>query len=537
MTLVQVTFPVLKGSRRFIIEKGRRWSVIEHLLLDALSRRASSAAELSEKSKLPRRVVVEAFVRLMRAGWVEVVATTKETLFQITTSGAARAHQDQLPSATITEPGWRSFAIEQLTGCVFRGRELDLLLKNQLPIHTDEQPVLHLSASPVNSLEDMSEVFTAIEGEDELIVGVDRGSEKLVERYALVTVKESQIDGLPTRAPPALSHLILGAVSQNRRKASSVALRPPKTVSATTTTNKDAPSFIEATYDPADLIVDSEEHVKSFERIINSASDRILIHSTFISDERSRVILPMLLKAAERGAKIDILWGQDDMGSSTNSSQFAAAKMQAAVDEAGKSGSITVHPFSTNSHAKVIIADSAKGWSALIGSCNWLASDFSSFETSFRLREPLIVGQLIRKLSGLAQGRPGVWNKFSVDLAVLGRRVMDLPAPGGRKVPMRLIYGSQHAKVVLDARDAARKRIFSLSHRIGIVAESMTLLPTLAAVKARGIDASFYYGRTTGPLSGGASLELIRTFKAAGFEIKPIHRPRIHAKVLGPVDI
>jgi hypothetical protein len=145
----------------------------------------------------------------------------------------------------------------------------------------------------------------------------------------------------------------------------------------------------------------------------------------------------------------------------------------------------------------------------------------------------MLVGQLMRKLAGLAQGRPGVWNDFAIDLAVLGRRIMDTPSPGGRKVPMRLLYGADHAKLVLKARDDAISRIFALSHRIGITAESLTLLPALAAVKERGIDASFFYGRTTGPLSGEAGADLVRSFAKAGLQVKPIHKPRIHAKVLG----
>lgn len=286
-------------------------------------------------------------------------------------------------------------------------------------------------------------------------------------------------------------------------------------------------------YDPTDLILDGDDHWRSFERIIMGASERVIIHSTFISGERAMAVLPLLLRAAERGVIIDVLWGQDDLGSSTRSSQFAAAKMQAAIDTAGRSGTIRVHPFSTNSHAKIIFADSQKGWNALIGSCNWLASDYKSFETSFRLREPMLVGQLMRKLAGLAQGRPGVWTDFAIDLAVLGRRIIDTPAPRGRKVPMRLLYGADHAKLVLKARDVAASRIFALSHRIGITAESLTLLPALAAVKERGIDASFYYGRTTGPLSGEAGADLVRTFARAGLQVRPIHKPRIHAKVLG----
>ncbi|MGB3901327.1 MAG: hypothetical protein WA973_22525 [Mesorhizobium sp.] len=98
---------------------------------------------------------------------------------------------------------------------------------------------------------------------------------------------------------------------------------------------------------------------------------------------------------------------------------------------------------------------------------------------------------------------------------------------------MRLLYGSDHARLVLKARDDAERRIFALSHRIGITAESLTLLPALAAVKEKGIEASFFYGRTTGPLSGAAGADLVRTFAEAGVQVEPIHRPRIHAKVLG----
>ncbi|WP_262031054.1 TrmB family transcriptional regulator [Microvirga sp. Mcv34] len=533
MTAVQVTFPVLKGSRRFIIERGRRWSVIEHLLLDAVSRGAASAADLAERSKLPRRVVVEAFIRLMRAGWVEIAATSKGSLFQITASGAARVHHDQLPSATVTEPRWRSFTVEQVTGSVYRGRELELCHKNQLPSHTDDNPVVHLDASPAHELEDMGEVFTAIEGEDELIVGVDRGSEKLAERYAVVTVREGVIEGLPARAPTLLRHAILNAASGVLGQRPAIAGEKDVSIVAIKDAVEELPKSIAAAYDSSDIIVDGDEHWRSFERIIVAASERVIIHSTFISDERAAAVLPLLLRAAERGVRVDVLWGQDDLGSSTRSSQVAAAKMQAAVDEAGRTGSITVHPFSTNSHAKVVFADSSKGWNAIVGSCNWLASDYTSFETSLRLREPFLIGQLIRKLAGLAQGRPGVWNDLAIELAVLGRRVMNMPSPRGRTVPMRLLYGADHAKFVLEARDSATRRIFALSHRIGIAAESLALLPTLAAVKERGIDASFFYGRTTGPLSGAAGADLIRTFAKAGLEVKPIHRPRIHAKVMG----
>lgn len=539
MSTVQVVFQVLKGTRRFIIERGRRWSVIEHLLLDAVSHGPATAADLAVDSRLPRRVIVEAFIRLMQAGWVEVVVTTKGSVFQITAAGAARVDQEQLPAATVTEPRWRSFAIEPITGSVFRGRELDLVHKNRVPGGTAELPVVQINSTPAQSVGDLSEVFGAIEGEEELIVGVDRGVDKLSERYAIVTVRDGVVEGLPGRASPLLRLLVGKAAEAAKKEAGSheatKAARDGSAVLASASPGEvEAPQTRDAAFDPSDMVIDGQEHARAFERIVTGANERLIIHSTFLSEERCDKVVPLLIKAAERGARVDILWGQDDVGTATRSSQVVAAKLQAQVADAGWDDSIRIHPFSTNSHAKIVVADTAKGaWNALIGSCNWLASDFESFEASMRLRDTFLVGSLLRKLGGLAQGRPGVWNDLAIELSVLGRRIMEQPSTGGRKVPMRLIYGSEHARLVLEARDNARERLFVLSHRIGLAAHPVALLPALASVEANGIAASFYYGRTTGPLSGARGAELVREFGKKGLHIKPIHRPRLHAKVLG----
>jgi hypothetical protein len=401
-----------------------------------------------------------------------------------------------------------------------------------------ELPVVHINNAPGYVIGDLSEVFGAIEGEDEFIVGVDRGAEKLAERYAIVTMRDGVIEGLPGRASPLL-RLLVGKAAEAIKKESArseavkAAIDGPTVLASASVEDVEVSQMRNAVFDASDVVIDGREHARAFERVVAGAAERLIIHSTFLSEERVQSVLPLLIKAAERGVKVDILWGQDDIGTATRSSQIVAAKLQAQVTDAGWEASIRVHPFSTNSHAKIVVADTVKsGWNALVGSCNWLASDFSSFEASMRLRDPFLVGDLIRKLAGLAQGRPGVWNDLSVELSVLGRRVMERPSVGGRTVPMRLIYGSEHTRLVLEARDRARERLFVLSHRIGLAAHPVALLPALAAVEANGIAASFYYGRTTGPLSGTAGAELIREFGNRGLNIRPIHQPRLHAKVL-----
>ncbi|KAB2941351.1 MAG: hypothetical protein K8F92_20420 [Hyphomicrobium sp.] len=537
MTTVYVTFPVLRGSNRFFIQVGRRWSVIEHLLLHAAATKPASAAELAQKSRLPRRVVLEAFIRLMRAGWVEMITEHGVLLFRATPIGAVNAQAEQLPAATVMQQQWRSFHIEQVSGGVFRTRELETRPLTNLPTTNETQIVRHLSASFSPGQEHLSHVYVAIEGEDEEIVGIQQTGARLTERHAVVTVKDGVIQGLPARASKALQAAVLEAAEKAlaERQTAPSSGKPAAHVSQQRkSTEAPAPLSRTALFDTSDLIVDGDAHRKSLEATIRAAKQRLIIHSTFVNDKAAAALLPSLLQAAARGAHIDLMFGQADVEEEENPSQAAAQRLAAAIANAGRKDAVTVHPFSTHSHAKIIVADNGQGaWQALIGSCNWLASDFSSFETSLRLREPAMVGEVIRALAGLSMGRPGVWTDFAQEMAALGRRIEKMPRGAGRTGNMRLLYAHDHAGLPLEARDKANARIFVLSHRLGIAARPVALLPILSAVAANNISAHAYYGRTTGPLSGAASAELIREYNNHGITIRPVHRPRLHAKVLG----
>lgn len=537
MTTVYVTFPVLRGSNRFFIQYGRRWSVVEHLLLYAAAEKPASAAEFAKNSGLPRRVVLEAFIRLMRAGWVEMATEDGALIFRATALGAVHALYEQLPAATVPQTRWRAYHIEQITGGVFRQRELETRPLAQLPASSDGHIVTHLGGTFLPGQENLYDVFVAIEGDDEEIVGVEQSGTKPTERHAVVSVRDGAIEGLPARASPALREIILDAASKalvaKVGKGSSTA--QPRAPAEPKSAEADAPALRTALYDSDDLIVDGEAHRKAIDRMIRAAKERLIIHSTFVN-ENSDQLLPALLQAAGNGARIDLLWGQADDDTPTNPSQAAAERLAGAIAAAGRKDSVNVHPYSTYSHAKIAVADNGKGaWQALVGSCNWLGSDFGSFEASLRLRDPQLVGELIRKLASLSKGRPGIWSDFATSVTVLGRRVERMPREKGRTAKMGLVFASEHSNLTLEARDHAERRIFVLSHRLGIAARPVALLPMLSAVSAseNKIEALAYYGRTTGPLSGLAGADLIREFAREGVTIRPVHRPRLHAKVLG----
>jgi phosphatidylserine/phosphatidylglycerophosphate/cardiolipin synthase-like enzyme len=97
---------------------------------------------------------------------------------------------------------------------------------------------------------------------------------------------------------------------------------------------------------------------------------------------------------------------------------------------------------------------------------------------------------------------------------------------------MQLLNSSDHAELVLRARDEAQHRIVVMSHRIGLAGRPMVVIPALAAARATQVGVELYYGRPTGVLSGVDAAGLAAEFAREGVAIKPVHKPRLHAKLL-----
>jgi hypothetical protein len=519
MSTVQVAIPVLRGKRRFKIEKGRRWSIVEHLLLWAVSDEAASAEALERDARLPRRIIVEAFVRLMRAGWVEMVSTREGTVFQATPTGRIQAALEDLQAFPLVQHRWLGFTFDQVTGTVFRSREVRPVHQNDLPAD-----VVRLPESSLHATEDMGDVFAALEGPDEVIVGVQASPERLVRRYALVSVTAGKVDGLPSRAPQALHDRVREAAQASAAQAPRLAAAPGRAESS--------PGPSEGVFRQSDLIVGGQAHRDFLCRTIRSARERVLIHSTFINEHAS-AFLPDLLHAAGNGVRVDVFWGQDEDRKINASSRAHAERLRAAIAEKDRSGSVLIHMFSTGSHSKVVVSDDGRGgWFAAVGSCNWLGSPFESFEVSAKVRDPDVCGRLVRHLATMSMGREGIWHELSTDITILGRRIEQSARTSERKVPMRILLAHDHAALALRASVEARKRLFVTSHRIGVAGKPMVIMPAVAAATANGVTADLFFGKGTDTLTAVAAGQMTLDLKSTGVRLLPVQIPRLHAKLL-----
>lgn len=533
MTIQRVAVPLFRGKRRFHLLKGRPWSPAEHLMLQAVARQSRTAAELSAASGLPRRVVLEMLIRLMRVGWIEISTSPGGTLFSATPTGVDRAGWQDLPTTQRSQKRWISFFVDRITGTPYRGREFQGLPKHKLEERTRGERIIWLEPKPLDL--EPREIFTSLTGDDEQITGAEPSNEKLSEQYALVTVTGGKIDGLPARSPPSLSSAIQHAVAQ-----ASSSLSPPSSETHISVADyplePNEPTLVDAVFGPEDLILGGDAHKVAFLGVIRRAKSRLIIHSTFISEAGLEAALPALKEAAHRSVRIDIFWGQSEGNKGADQTKELLRKMRAQLDADGLGGLLQFHLFSTNSHAKLIVADniSSGEFFAIVGSCNWLSTSFASFDASVRVREPALVADVINVLSKLSCGRGGYWLEITTDLARLSIEVGRRKSPVGAKVKSAIVLGADHGYFVRKARDELHSRIFVTSHRLSEVANRAIVLPAIAATENRSgtIVGNIFYNVVSGAMTEEETRTLAATALGSAVKIQPVYVPRLHAKIL-----
>lgn len=531
MSLVYVGLPVRQHSRRFHFDKGRRWNAVEHLLLQGLAHRARTAGELVGETQLPRRVVLEVLIRLMRAGWVELKSDSRQVIFHATDRGQAVAKLDELPAITERMARRMAFAVDMITGSVFRRRDLSLISPSDWDRRTEGQSAV-LIARPVAPPDIVGHISTLIDvlfDEEEQLVRVDMSEYPPFDRIALFAVRDGNVEGLPHRAPQTLRAKLLEAAAD--AAVATAGQASPQIQIAPTHISSLRPER-QAMFRFDDVVLGGAAHQAHLTSALQKARRHVLIHSTFLDRGRFEDLLPSFRTAVAHGARVDILWGQSSTDGGVVKSLQEAEAIHVRLQEAGLSGQIHVHRFSTRSHAKLLIADDGAGrTTATIGSCNWLLSGFNSYEASVRLKDPHLVSDVLYEAAELARPQDGQLPELSARLAQMARQLLAAPAGSG-SARLRVLIGPEHDDPVLKARDEAQSQITVLSHRLGVTAKPAIVVPMAEAAKHRNVDVKLYYGKASGPVEQKMATAAAWTFREQGVELVAVQRPRIHAKML-----
>lgn len=527
-----VAIPVKRMSAKVLLEKGRGWSAVDELVLWALSRTPMSAAVLAEKSRLPRRVIIEIIVRMMRFHLVEAVLVDGVPAFQATDRGlAVVASGSQIPTAKRRMSRNVSFVVDQITGTVFsksdvrleRAPGIEFLRNKGIDVRDVEVSGAALRTSPKENVIRFQKVLRR--DETLLFFDGDTVSER-EDEYMMVTVDGEAVGGVPDNTPQALLHQI-------KLVADSTATTRPIVVPSLLRDEDESllPAFRPMQFDNDDLIFDGPEHRQAFANVLGAASRRILLHSTFLRKDAFLAWRHELRAAVRRGAVIDIFWGSgtaEKPGEKTIVEAAAIANEIARDD--GLRDRVRIHLRSTGSHCKLVVADDGEGgYVAIVGSCNWLYTGFDRFELSVRLREPGLVADVLDRFSSLI-AKPGFKPEIGAELFILGKRLRERNSSGSSHLA-RIIVGPAHEAILREASGSASGRFIVASDKLGNSAFPNAIVPAEVAAATVRASPVVIYGDVAGKISGKDASELTHDVRDRGVRLLRISEG-FHAKFL-----
>jgi len=556
--MIFVKIPFGYGSHKFKIMKRINWGAVDHLILQTVASGPTTPDALSRKTSLPKQLVIEILIPLMRAGWVEISHLSGNYLFKITHRGLAVSTEADLPVNKEPVIRTRNFLIDPLTQQCYRvdkKRKQTFLVYPRSKVHrVIEQYGIYTTEMRVKDPfyePDISNIYSCVANDDEEINGFEsdtvkpRYGESL--RYIIARVdSENKLQGVPEISEELRAEIIKAAI--RRREEISLLGSTPATTTHLSSYEISSleKTFPETRVNPCNvnLITTPDEHRAHFFSEIKNAHSRLVIHSTFINPDCIDAIIEDLLSAARRSVQIDILWGQCPPESEDKLSDYkrvleSIESLQLHIDSQGLSTQLKFHREPTNSHSKFLISDRKNGeWHTTLGSCNWLSSNFNRLEASIQIRDLQVSSMALSIASSLAMGKRGLANNLSKDLAVQSaqlsaRAIYEQGTTLTDFVSVRIITAPEHHKLAKHACDEAEKEIFICSHRVSYAGDRPIFTPLKSAIKFNPlINIKIAFGRASGEMKNQEAKALKEKLENHGFTVTKADDPQIHAKFL-----
>ncbi len=528
-----IAVPALRVSCVVGIDKGRAWSVVEEVVLWACNRRPWSIADLAAAANLPRQVVVAALARLMRFRLVEVAVEGERTAFQTSRYGRDVASNSLvLPFFPRQERRRTGFVVELATGGFFPSGQVRIASAAKLANDpdSDKRTVDVTGGTPPTTQEAhfarLAEV--AARGWDEQLAYVDGHTATVRNEYMLVRV----VDGVHRDIPEGASDAFRAVVRKVAAKPAGTArvtmpyAGPGQAAGATAAAHP-------CEFLAEDLVVGGSAQRAKLIQIIGDAQTRVIVHSTFLDHEKFRALVPEIRAACVRGVTFDLLWGSEprdaDEPTEDRNARGAVAIAATVAADPDLKGRFTVHLRTTGSHAKLLLADDARGsWIGAVGSCNWLSTPFGAVEMTVILRSPRAVADVAVALQRMGDRR-GLADRIPNEMALLARHLRKQPAHSG-SATVTLVTAGEHASLMRRASGMVSHRMIAGTNRLGSTARPGMIIPAEAAVERAGIDVELLYAMPTGPLKKRHARELAVEAAGNGIRLARLDKPPLHAK-------
>ncbi len=479
-----VYLPVYRLAVNYFVNFGRRWSVLEHMLLVETTASRRTVKELSALADLPQRLIIEALINLLRSNWIEVRSSEHGSYFTATPAGIRRALEKELPETLHKDVKWDSVCVDRVTGHWMRADELDLVYERDLP---DEfvalEPLLYTFEQNDPALRDLFRLNL-----NESLEPTPPQFRTPSKPFARIGVAFDQVEmGLPPSAPFTLRDSIV-----------TLAKTVPETGEPSTAPGARGPTAMALDdITPDDIIVGGPEHWDLLAHIFDVAHTTIIIHSCFLGPDTLRRLKPFFEKAARRQVKVELLWGlHNDPETRKPKAKFADCEVALKEMSALVRERVRLSPTSSGSHSKVILYDDKETglWTSVVGSCNFLSSEFDWIEASVRLQSQAFASKLLNRLLSSQLPAVGNWSPVARRLNGIWSKIKHQSYQRGERgnVALTLITDKEHYACVTKARDEAASRIKIGCDIFGLAAETSVLTPMETAAKlGRQVDLEY----------------------------------------------
>jgi phosphatidylserine/phosphatidylglycerophosphate/cardiolipin synthase-like enzyme len=492
------------GQQKLNITRTDGWSVLDFIILREIANSSSLSTleNLSEISRLPKQIIIQIIIPLLRMGWIELDRSQNPTCVVITKNGLVAADRNELPPVLSSYSSNREYLIDPIGGKIvgllryknigiynyLRIQELKAAGENLVVLKIDNPHSFINEDSLLKEITYSHEVATIIDRFDSspvdkrfviFNVSSDDGKESIdryynkynewfdaatfdfIEKELKSLINDYKNDSKKTNLVDSLDNVKLD--SQDR-----------------------IPASFSICDDDFDLVLGGGDHRKLFKDLISHAESYLIIQTTYIGGLWALdSLIDDLRGAADRKVRVTILWGKDDE-EFNNTSEYKDT-LDYFNKELNSSQAKYIHlQEQCGSHAKFIISDHAKlGNVVVIGSCNWLYSSFDRFEASVLFKKNEIVKYFLALASRISAGKSGIHDATSNYISNL---IYDIDADKKIESSLKTTYveivlKDQHYRYIQKAKNEALKRVLVLSDKISDVA-NRPILNALEECKA-----------------------------------------------------
>jgi hypothetical protein len=343
--------------------------------------------------------------------------------------------------------------------------------------------------------------------------------------YARIGVAFGEVEsGLPPYAPLILKETLVSA-------AENVADTAPDVSSQT---RQNGVSLLQDDIDDDDVIVGGAEHLDLIRASLEQAQSTLIIHSCFVTPETVRLLLPDFEKAAKRKVRIELLWGlHTDPEEPARRKPISDSEKVLNELPSQLRAHVQLSSVSSGSHAKIVLYDDivTGRWTSIVGSCNFLSSEFDWIEASIRSRSQRLAAQLLGRLIAAQLPASGSWSPVASRLNRLWsplRQEAEKQVESGSH-ELTLLADQDHYACVTKARDIANADIGIGCDLYGLAAETSVLVPMARAAET-GRKVSLLYNRSSKFLRDEGREPTPAAIQQRGIAIESL--PTLHAKFL-----